>query len=105
MAKTNKQEKKTAKAVPTYGLDAEGNPLCSQEALVLDYLLRTGGRVSNRFMAETWGFHRGSALIHRLKKKLLQQGGNLELRWQDCEGVNRFGARTTWREFWIVKVR
>lgn len=95
---------KNNKKKPCYGYNVEGAPILNQEDKAFDYMLRTGGRVSNKFMADKWGFRRCGALIHRLKKQLIQRGGEYVLRDEWKSGPDRWGVNTRYKEWWLEKV-
>ena len=85
----------------SYGIDANGDAMRTQVAVVRDYLERTKNAVTQKFVTDKWGFTRLSAIIFLLKEDLDEEGNKQVVKDRRLEVINRFGNRTHCKEYWI----
>ena len=88
----------------SYGVDSCGNSMETQVAVIKNYLLTTGKKVSQMMVTERWGFTRLSAIIYDLKDQLKRAGGIYEVRDEIATTINRFGTTVRYKNYWIEKV-
>jgi hypothetical protein len=89
----------------SYGQDAGGNDMSTQVAVIRDYCISTGKKVSQAMVTERWGFTRLSAIIFILKDQLEREGGIYTVCDERVSGLNRFGNKVNFKEYWIEKVK
>ena len=87
-----------------YGVDACGNSMKTQVAVIKNYCLTTGRKVSQMMVTEKWGFTRLSAIIYDLKDQPKRAGGIYEVRDEIATTTNRFGNVVRYKNYWIEKV-
>lgn len=85
----------------SYGLGANDNPLHTQVAIIKDYCINTGNKVSQKFVTDKWGFTRLSAIIYILKDELEAEGGVYKVCDERVSCTNRFGNKTYYKNYWI----
>ena len=89
----------------SYGVDASGKAMRTQVAVIRNYLMEgKHNRVSQKFVADRWGFTRLSAIIYLLKDDPEREGGEYAVFDQRMSVLNRFGNITHPKEYWIEKV-
>lgn len=93
-----------AKTKKSYGLDEDGNLMSTQVAVIKDYCMNTGKRVSQKMVTDKWGFTRLSAIIYNLKDRLEAEGGKWAVRDEMVTGTNRYGNKCRYKEYWLEKV-
>ena len=84
-----------------YGIDANGDAMRTQVAVVRNYMEQTGSPVTQKFVTDKWGFTRLSAIIFNLKDDLEEEGGSQVVKDRRIEVINRFGNKTHCKEYWI----
>lgn len=78
-----------------------GAPLHTQRAVIKDYCISTGNRVSQKWVTDKWGFTRLSAIIFDLKREFEEEGNVYVVKDATVTGVNRFGNETRYKEYWV----
>ena len=84
-----------------YGTDEDGNLMSTQVAVVRNYCIKTGKRVSQKMATAKWGFTRLSAIIYNLKDRLEREGGKWAVRDELVKSVNRYGDTCRFKEYWL----
>ena len=101
-----KQSPMNPKQLRTPGISGRPN---AQEApvirghagVILDYLIRTRGRLSQLTMSRRWGFSRLSDIIYYLAPKLEAAGSYVIRRERVYERDAAGKVRAWWTEYWI----
>lgn len=88
----------------SYGIDANGDAMRTQVAVVRDYMETTKNPVTQKFVTDRWGFSRLSAIIFNLKEDLDNEGGTQVVRDRRLDVINRFGNKTHCKEYWIEDI-
>lgn len=94
-----------ARTKKSYGQDAGGNNMSTQVAVIRDYCISTGKKITQAMVTERWGFTRLSAIIFLLKDQLEREGGVYTVCDEFVSGYNRFGNLCHFKEYWIEKVK
>lgn len=87
-----------------YGIDLNGDAMKTQVAVIKNYCLETGNRVSQMMVTEKWGFTRLSAIIFILKDVLETEGGRYKVCDEMVSCTNRFGNTVRYKEYWLEEV-
>lgn len=90
-------------AKKSYVVTDEGDALRTQVAVVRKYM-EDGHRVTQMGCTQMWGFTRLSGIIYILKDDLEREGGRQVVRDEYVSGINRFGNKTHYKEYWIENV-
>ena len=87
-----------------YGISETGQAMRTQVAVIKNYCLETGNRVSQMMVTEKWGFTRLSAIIYILKDVLASEGGKYRVCDEIVSCTNRFGHTVHYKEYWLEEV-
>ena len=79
-----------------------GNRRITQSDIVFWHLQKYG-RITNLQCHELYGIRHCPSVIRDLKKKLVQQGCEYEIICERKKGCSRFGAKTWWKDYILVK--
>jgi len=79
--------------------------MSTQVAVIKDYCINTGKRVSQAMVTAKWGFTRLSGIIYILKDQLEREGGVYAVCDERVSGINRYGNKCHYKEYWIEKVK
>ena len=83
----------------------DGKAMRTQVDVIRNYLqANPEHRVSQKFVADKWGFTRLSAIIFILKDDLEREGGKQFVNDRRMSVLNRFGNMTHPKEYWIEDV-
>lgn len=94
-----------ARTKKSYGLSEEGNLMSTQMAVIKDYCIKTGKRITQAMVTEKWGFTRLSGIIFKLKEQLEREGNKFVICDEYVSGVNRYGNTCHFKEYWIEEAK
>lgn len=90
-----------AKTATIYGYRDNGAAIASQEDAVLDHL-KKGGTLTQNEAFNYWSVTRLPSIIHRLRRKLQEEGGSFRIVTNKVAADNKFGATCHFAEYKLI---